>query len=117
MSVTVKIAREELTEYFNSFTKQFLRDGSPEAVDIEVLEPDWGDQAAAQGARLIGVTYEPGKNSLEFELDSGDHRIYQPAEVWAVEEPDGFLSAIEVVRPDGSREVVSVKRVRLRRLD
>jgi hypothetical protein len=117
MSVTVKIPREELTEYFDSFTKRFLRDGSPEAVDIEVLEPDWGDQVSAQGARLIGVTYESNKGSLEFELDSGDHRVYQPAEVWAVEEPDGFLSAIEVVRQDGSRDVVSVKRVGLRRLN
>jgi hypothetical protein len=117
MSVTVKIPREELTEYFDSFTKRFLRDGSPEAVDIEVLEPDWGDQVSAQGARLIGVTYESDKGSLEFELDSGDHRVYQPAEVWVVEEPDGFLSAIEVVRQDGSRDVVSVKRVGLRRLD
>jgi hypothetical protein len=37
--------------------------------------------------------------------------------VWAVEEPDGFLSAVEVVHLDGTREVVSVKRVGLRRLE
>jgi hypothetical protein len=33
-----------------------------------------------------------------------------------VEEPDRFVSAVEVLRPDGGREVVSVKRVGLRRL-
>jgi hypothetical protein len=31
-----------------------------------------------------------------------------------VEEPDGFVSTIEVVRGDGSREIVRVQRVGLR---
>jgi uncharacterized protein DUF5335 len=116
MSVTTQIPRDRLADYFEAFTKRFLRDGSPEAVDVEVLEPDWGHQVPLQGARLVGITYTKGTNTLEFELDVGDHRIYEPQEVWVVEEPDGFLDAIEVVLPDGSREVVSVKRVGLRRI-
>jgi hypothetical protein len=117
MSVTTQVPRDRLAGYFDTFTKRFLQDGSPEAVDVEVLEPDWGDQVAVQGARLIGITYDRGSNSLEFELDTGDHRVYQPHEVWTIEEPDGFIDAIEVVLPDGSREIVSVKRVGLRRLE
>jgi uncharacterized protein DUF5335 len=117
MAMTKAVPRERLEQYFDEFTKRFLRDGSPEAVDVEVLEPDWGDQVVAQGARLLGITYDRRKNSLEFELESGDHRIIEPAEVWTIEEEDGFLSAVEVVHSDGTREVVSVKRVGLRRLD
>jgi len=114
MSATIQIPRERLVGYFDAFTKRFLRDGSPEAVDVEVLAPDLGDQFAAEGARLVGITYDPHDNALEFEFDSGDHRAFQPREVWAIEEPDGFVSAIEVVRADGLREVVHVKRVGLR---
>jgi hypothetical protein len=117
MAVTKGIPHEELETYFAEFTKRFLRDGSPEAVDVEVLEPDWGDQVMAQGARLLGITYDPKSNVLEIELDSGDHRLIEPEEVWTVEEDDGFLRAVEVVHPDGTREVMSVKRVGLRRLD
>jgi len=117
MAVTKGIPREQLGEYFAEFTRRFLRDGSPEAVDVEVLEPDWGDQVVAQGARLLGITYDRHTNALEFELDSGDHRLIEPEEVWTIEEADGFLSAVAVVRSDGTREVVSVKRVGLRRLD
>ena len=117
MSVTTQVPHDRLAEYFEAFTKRFLQDGSPEAVDVEVLEPDWGDQLAMQGARLIGITYDERSNALEFELDSGDHRVYQPHEVWTVEEPNGFIDAIEVVLPDGSREIVSVKRVGLRRME
>src|SRR6266850_487705 len=114
MSVTTQVPRNRLAGYFEAFTKRFLRDGSPEAVDVEVLEPDWGDQVALQGARLIGITFAERTNTLEFELDTGDHRVYQPQEVWTIEEPDGFLDAIELVLPDGSREIVSIKRAGLR---
>src|SRR6478752_3272874 len=115
MAVTKAVPREQLAEYFDEFTKRFLRDDSPEAVDVEVIEPDWGEQLMAQGARLLGITFDRHKKSLEFELEAGDHRIIEPVEVWAIEEDDGFISAVEVVHTDGGREVVSVKRAGLRR--
>ena len=115
MSVTTRISQNRLKHYFETFTKRFLRDGSPEAVDIEVLEPELGDQDAAHGTRLTGITYDPRISALELEVDSGDHRVYAPGAVWALEEADGFISALEVVAPDGTREVVSIKRVGLRR--
>ena len=117
MAITKGIPHEQLEDYFARFTMRFLKDGSPEAVDVEVLEPDLGDQVSVQGARLLGITYDRKSNSLEFELDTGDHRVIEPQEVWTIEEEDGFLSAVEVVHSDGTREVVSVKRVGLRRAD
>jgi uncharacterized protein DUF5335 len=114
MSVTTKVPHERLAEYFATFTRRFLMDDSPEAVDVEVLEPDLGEQVAAQGVRLVGVTFDPKGNTLEIELDFGDHRVYDPKEVWTIEESDGFLSAIEVVHRDGEREVISVRRMGLR---
>jgi Family of unknown function (DUF5335) len=117
MSLTTKIPREQLEEYLDAFAKRFLRDGSPEAVDVEVLEPGLADQYVAQGARLTGLTYDRGENLMEIELDSGDHRIYAPSEVWALEDSDGFVRAVELVDGDGLREVVSIKRVGLRHID
>jgi hypothetical protein len=114
MSTTTKVPRERLAEYFAAFTKRFLLDDSPEAVDVEVMEPDLGDQIAAQGVRLLGITYDTRSNALELALDPGDHRLYDPQDVWTIEEPDGFLSAIEVVRRDGNREVITVRRMGLR---
>jgi uncharacterized protein DUF5335 len=110
MSDTTRIPEEKLNRYFSDFTRRFLRDDSPEAVDVEVVAPDLGDQWAARGARLRGITYDDHEHALEFELDSGDHRVFHPKEVWAVEEPDGFVSAIQVVHPDGRRDIARVKR-------
>jgi len=109
MSATKRIPHDQLVQYFDAFTKRFLRDNTPEGVDIEVVAPDWGLQRAAQGLRLEGITYDTHSEALEFALDVGDHRVYKPQEVWAVEEPDGFISSIEVVRADGVKEIVVVK--------
>jgi hypothetical protein len=116
MATTTKVPRERWLAYFDTFTKRFLRDGSPEAADVELVATDWGDQIPASGTRLLGLTYDPRTDSLEFSLDVGDHRILGPQEVWAVEEPDGFIDSIEIVRGDGGRELVTIKRVGLRRL-
>lgn len=117
MPATLKIVPGDLAAYFDLFTKRFLRDGSPEAADLELVATDWGDQFALEGARLIGITYDARRRTLEFALDSGDHRVLEPREVWVVEEPDGFPGTIEVVRPDGTREVVTIKKVGLRRIE
>jgi hypothetical protein len=116
MSVTTRISQDRLKQYFETFSQRFLQDG-PEAADIEVLEPELGDQYTAHGARLIRITYDPRISALELAVGSGAHRVYAPEAVWALEEADGFISALEVVSPDGTREVVSIRRVGLRRME
>ena len=110
MSETKRIPSDQLTRYFDAFSKKFLMADSPDSADVEIIGTDVGDQPLAQGVRLLGVDYDPHTNALELELESGDHRAYKPREVWAVEEADGFVSSIQVVREDGAREVVSISR-------
>jgi hypothetical protein len=114
MATLTKLPKDKLAQYFDSFTKRFLRDASPEAADVEVFAPEVGDQQAVHGARLYGVTYDTRTGALELALEHGDHRIYNPVEVWVGEEADGFVSSIELERPDGFREIISLRHVGLR---
>jgi hypothetical protein len=116
MSHTKRIPETALAEYFDSFSRRFLMHGSPEAVDIELIGPDVGDQIVASGARLLGLGYDRHTNALEIQHESGDRRVYDSREVWVVEEPDGFISSMEIVLPDGARHVLTIKRVGLRRV-
>jgi hypothetical protein len=117
MQSTSMIPQDRLADYFDTFTRRFLQGPSPEAADVEVLDRDLGAQCAVNGGRLLGVTYDRRENALEFEFSTGDHRVYRPSEVWTVENDDGFPETIEVVRPDGVHEIISVKKVGLRRYD
>jgi len=109
MAETKRIATDQLTRYFDAFSKRFLMADAVERADVEILD-DRGDRALASGVKLLGVDYDPHTNALELELESGDHRAFNPREVWAVEEPDGFISALQVVRDDGAREIVNIRR-------
>ncbi len=108
---TKRVPNDQLKTYFDRFTKHFLLRESTNAVDAEVLSPDWGDQFETEGAHLLGITFDPRDNALEFELEGGEHRIPGPKEVWTAEERDGFVKSIEVVREDGIREVARVNRL------
>ena len=109
MAETKRIATDQLTQYFDAFSKRFLMDDAAERADVEIHD-DGGEQPLASGVKLLGVDYDPHTNALELELESGDHRAFNPREVWAVEEPDGFITALQVVREDGGREVVNIRR-------
>jgi len=117
MPVTKRIPADDWKDYFDGFSKRFLRNESPEAIDVEVLTADLGDQYAAEGERLVGISYDRKSDALEFAFEGGEHRILGPDEVWIVEEDSGFPSALEIVRRDGTREIVNIQPVGLRRMD
>jgi hypothetical protein len=111
MMTTTRIPEERLQSYFDSFSKHFLMQESTVATDVEVLTSELGDQFAAEGARLMGISYDPRSRSIDIEMEGDDHRVYNPSEVWVVEEEDGFLKVIEMVQTDGTREVVRIRRL------
>jgi len=113
-TATRKIPRHQLETYFDKFSKHFLIHESTNAVDVELVAPQWGDQFEDKGVHLRGITYDPKDDAMEFELEGGDHRILHPKEVWAVEEEDGFVKSIEVVAPDDTREIVQINRLGVR---
>ena len=117
MSETKQLSPDRMQEYFDGFSKRFLRKGSTPVVDVEVLGMDIGDQVEGEGERLIGITYEPRTRALEVELESAGLRAYRPKEVWAIEEDDGFIRALEIVRDDDTKEIVRVRRQAIRRAD
>jgi len=111
MSTTRQIPRQEWTRYFDELTRRFFKDGNPEAATVEVISPDLGDQVAADFVRALGVAYDPRNEVLEVLLDGVDHLVYHPREVWVVEEDNGFVSTLEIVRDDDTREVVRFRSV------
>ena len=110
MNTTKQIPRQQWKEYFDRFTKKYLRDDRPEAATIELLSPTLGDQFEVEGVRLLGVSYDRKSDVLEVLLKNMDHLVFQPKEISAIEEGDGFLPGIEIVRGDGTKEVLTIRR-------
>jgi hypothetical protein len=106
MGTTKQIPRAEWKDYFERFTRDHVSRHADEAVDIEVLSPTVGDQLEARAERLVGIAYDSRSNAFQILLEDVDHLVFQPVDVWVIEEDDGFVSAIEMIRPDGTREII-----------
>lgn len=111
MPTTHQLPREEWARYFAAFTERFFDDANPETATVEVLSPELGAQVAADRVRAHGIIYDPKSHALEVALEKLDHLVYHPKEVWVVEEEDGFVSIVEVVRTDGTKEIIRFERV------
>jgi hypothetical protein len=109
-ATTKQIPRQQWKEYFDRFTKRFLRDDRPEAATIELLSPGLGDQFEVEGAELLGISFDPKSRAIEVLLKNMDHLVFQPKEISAIEEDDGFVSGIEIVCGDGVKEVLTLRR-------
>lgn len=108
---TKQIPPKEWRTFFDRFTRQHLRDDVPETVTIEVASPETGDQVSAKDARLLGITYDPRSEALEVVLEGSDHLVFRPADIWVVEnEADGFLETVDLVRDDGTKEIMYLHR-------
>ena len=75
-----------------------------------MISPRLGDQLEARVVRLLGLGYEPSSNTFEVRLDGVSALLFYPAEIWVIEEEGGFISALEIVRADGAKEIVYVQR-------
>ncbi|HXV59794.1 MAG TPA: DUF5335 family protein [Vicinamibacteria bacterium] len=110
MTTTKQIPRQQWKEYFDRFTKRHLRDDLPEAATIELVSAELGAQIGVDAARLLGISYDSKSEALEVLLENLDQLVHKPKEIWVVEDEDGFLPSIEIVRDDGTKEILTVRR-------
>jgi hypothetical protein len=110
MGSTKQIPRDDWKQYFEELDRRHLEDDSATAT-IELLSEELGAEPEATRAHLIGLDYDAKDNALEVALDGLDHLVFEPVEIWVVEEDDGFVSALEVKQPDGSKEIMRIERI------
>jgi hypothetical protein len=98
--------------FFDEYTRRFLRPlgEAEETAFIEVMSPSLGAEVEAACAPLVGMAYDPKSNAFELVLANIDHLSYYPTEIAVLEEDDGFISALQVTRLDGTQEIVQLQR-------
>jgi hypothetical protein len=114
MATTRQIPQADWQAYFDRFSKDVLGYLVPVEAMVEVISDELGAQKAAEHVRLVGITFDPRDDVLEIATEGYDHLIPHPDRIWCVEE-DGFVSAMEVDRTDGTREVIRFLRVGIQR--
>ena len=109
MAATKQIQRDDWESYFEDFVKRHVEHDPPMAATVEVMSLAMGDQLEA-ASQLSGITYDRKSNALEVLMEDVDHLVFYPTEIWVLEDEDGFISALEVVASDGTKEIVHIQR-------
>src|SRR4029077_1031807 len=107
---TKQIPRDQWKTYFDRFTGQYLKEEEAEDATVEVLSPTLGDQFEAEGVRLLGLSYSPQSNLFELRLEDTEDLVFEPAEIWVMEEEGGFICNLQMVRSDGTNEVIYLRK-------
>ncbi|HVU51728.1 MAG TPA: DUF5335 family protein [Polyangia bacterium] len=112
--MTRQLPRTEWKAYFDRYTREHLSSsdetGVHEVAIVEVLLPRMGDQFEVTFEPLLGMTYDPKSNAFELLLRDIDHLVFRPAEIAVIEDDDGFISELEIVRADDVKEIVHLRR-------
>jgi hypothetical protein len=112
MSGTKIIPRSEWQAYFERYTREHLDPlgEDHETAMVELLSPELGDQIEATLVPLLGMTYDPKSCAFELAMGEIDHLVFRPSEIAVLEEPDGFIAALEIRQDGGTQEIVHLRR-------
>ncbi|MFI4940092.1 MAG: DUF5335 family protein [Burkholderiales bacterium] len=100
---TRKIEKKDWAPFFDGVSK--LGNFNGKYADIEVSGAQLGNQIAAKSLPLLGVVYNIKGDILEIALESLDHLIRHPTEIF-VDELATALVSISVTDGDGLRHII-----------
>jgi hypothetical protein len=104
-----KLEKSEWESYFNEWDKKYREGLVPKReVQIEMVNPDLGDQVETFWQELVGLDYDPKNDIFEVAAERHDHLIHKPTEIYVDEENDD-IKVVEVVQWDGTKHIISFK--------
>jgi len=102
---TNKVSSDQWDSKFNQISQKLENRN----IDIEVVAMDLGDQFAATGVHLKGLTYEPRDNVIQIASDDFSHIINSPSEVYFTldEESIESIKSIELIDSEDRKHIVT----------
>jgi hypothetical protein len=102
------LPRAEWAAYFDAFSRAKQHTGRVDYAEVRVFSPEIGAQPETRWLPLLGLTYDPKDDLLEVQVTGLDHLVAHPTAIY-VEEAGGRLDRMEVIRRDGTQEVVEIR--------
>ena len=103
-----QLPRADWNDYFDAFSRAKDDAGRVDYAEIRVFSPEIGAQPETSWLPLQGLTYDPKDDKLDVFVKGLEHLIAHPKVIF-VDETSGRLDSIEVVRQDGTYEVVDIR--------
>lgn len=102
------LPRAQWNDYFDAFSGTKSNTGRIDYAEIRILSPEDGVQPQTSWLPLQGLTYDPKDDLLEVIVTGLDHLIGHPETIY-LDEEEGHLDRFEVVRRDGTKEIIEIR--------
>ena len=96
-----EIPRARWEQFFDGASKML----GAATTKVEVASLGLGDRIAADWVNLVGITYEPKRDTLTVAVEGLQHRIEHPRSIH-VDRDINHIASIEVIGPDGTHHIV-----------
>ena len=103
---TRRLESSEWQPYFDAVAKRLPK----MRVTISVMAEELGVQPETRDGELIGITFDSKDGCLEIITPSMTHQIADPTDIF-VQEEEGQLASIEVLAPDGTKQVIQLEAI------
>lgn len=103
-----KLDKADWASYFAHVSSGLVRGKRVDYVEIRVHSPEIGAQVESRWLPLRGITYDRKNDLLDVAADGLGHLIYKPETIY-VEEDDRGLVRMEVIRADGTQELIEIR--------
>jgi len=104
-----KLDKGEWQRFFDRLSKDLMTSREVEYAEVRVFSPEIGAQKATSWLPLEGITYDTKDDLIDLAVPNLDHMIYHPTEIFIDEASDGVLCSMEILRRDGTKEVVELR--------
>lgn len=104
-----QIEPDDWGPYFDTFSQKMRRDRRTDYAEIRVFSTEDGAQKETAWLPLSGIVYDRKDNLLEVLVENMDHLVLNPSRIYVDETAKGMLTSMEVIRGDGTREVIEVR--------
>ena len=102
------LPQAEWAAYFDAFFHRKQDAGRVDYAEVHMLSPEDGAQPQTRWLPLQGLTYDLKSDVLEVLMPGLDHLVAHPRFIY-VDEEAGRLDRFEVVRRDGTTEIVEIR--------
>jgi hypothetical protein len=115
---TLPVPRADWPALLDALSERAMR--APHAVTVRVLSPEV-EGVLYDGARLVGLTYDPHDDAVEVMVEGGEHHVVRPFAIrteggaWTLDATRDAAApgpwTLDVVRDDGARERIEMRAI------
>lgn len=104
-----ELKKKQWQSFFDQFYKRYLKDAQPEYAEIRVLSDESEAQPETGCLVLKGISFDPKGDTFDIRVEDLNRMIWHPSQIYVDEEENGWITSIEIIEQDGTKNIIEIR--------